>query len=46
MMIVVCPNTVVSKLVFDWIAGREVEASDGDAAVSSSGNLPLLSNVD
>ena len=24
-MIVVCPNTLVSKLVFDWIAGREVE---------------------
>ena len=24
-LIVVCPNTIVSKLVFDWIAGREVE---------------------
>ena len=25
MFIVVCPNTVVSKLVYDWIAGEEVE---------------------
>ena len=24
-MIVVCPNTIVSKLVFDWIAGRDAE---------------------
>ena len=24
-MIVVCPNTVVSKLVYDWIAGQKVE---------------------
>ena len=31
-MIVVCPNTVVSKLVFDWIAGREVEQADGTHA--------------
>jgi type III restriction enzyme len=27
-MIVVCPNTVVSKLVFDWIAGREFHRGD------------------
>ena len=39
--IVVCPNTVVSKLVYDWIAG-------GDAAGTGAfthGKLPLLSNV-
>ncbi len=31
-MIVVCPNTIVSKLVYDWIAGADVERrDDGDA---------------
>jgi type III restriction enzyme len=44
-LIVVCPNTVVSKLVFDWIAGREVELADG-AVRLAPGDLPLLSNVD
>jgi type III restriction enzyme len=44
-LIVVCPNTVVSKLVFDWIAGREVELEDGTTRLAS-GNLPLLSNVE
>jgi type III restriction enzyme len=43
-LIVVCPNTVVSKLVFDWIAGREVELADGPSLLAE-GNLPLLSNV-
>ena len=43
--IVVCPNTVVSKLVFDWIAGREFEGPDGTVRLAK-GNLPLLSNVD
>lgn len=43
-MIVVCPNTVVSKLVYDWIAGYDHETDDGNAG-SRSGNLPLLSNV-
>ncbi|WP_121703490.1 DEAD/DEAH box helicase family protein [Streptomyces sp. E5N298] len=33
--IVVCPNTAVSKLVHDWIAGWE----------RTPGNLPLFSNV-
>ena len=40
-LIVVCPNTVVSKLVYDWIAG-------GAAATTghlTSGELELLSNV-
>jgi type III restriction enzyme len=44
-LIVVCPNTIVSKLVFDWIAGREAEFPDGTNRLVP-GNLPLLSNVD
>lgn len=40
-MIVVCPNTVVSRLVHDWIAGQRVP----DTKLLLSGNLPLLSNV-
>ena len=43
-MIVVCPNTAVSKLVFDWIAGREFEKADGTRQFVP-GNLPLFSNV-
>lgn len=43
-MIVVCPNTSVSKLVYDWIAGTEVERPDGDTALRP-GKLDLLSNV-
>ncbi|MPZ67513.1 MAG: restriction endonuclease [Pseudonocardiaceae bacterium] len=42
--IVVCPNTVVSKLVYDWIAGEEVE-QDGEVVAHRPGNLSLLSNV-
>jgi type III restriction enzyme len=42
--IVVCPNTVVSKLVYDWIAGREVK-QDGGRTVHRPGNLELFSNV-
>jgi type III restriction enzyme len=42
--IVVCPNTVVSKLVYDWIAGEEVEV-DGELIAHKPGNLELLSNV-
>jgi type III restriction enzyme len=43
-LIVVCPNTVVSKLVFDWIGGRVVELNDGTTRLAP-GKLPLLSNV-
>lgn len=43
-MIVVCPNTLVSKLVYDWIAGWEIE-QDGQQRFRP-GNLPLLSNVE
>jgi len=42
--IVVCPNTVVSKLVYDWIAGQQVEQPDGNE-VLRAGALGLLSNV-
>ena len=44
-LIVVCPNTIVSKLVFDWIAGRDAEFPDGTSRLVP-GNLPLLSNVE
>jgi type III restriction enzyme len=44
-MIVVCPNTIVSKLVYDWIAGRDVERDDG-TFIPRSGELPLLANVE
>ena len=42
-MIIVTPNTVVSKLIFDWIAGYEV--TDGELARHVQGQLPLFSNV-
>ena len=41
--IVVCPNTVVSKLVYDWIAGYEVDF--GGKVVHRPGKLELFSNV-
>ncbi|MGH2801412.1 MAG: BPTD_3080 family restriction endonuclease, partial [Thermoleophilaceae bacterium] len=43
--IVVCSNTAVSKLVFDYIAGWERELDDTRRAVQA-GALPLLSNED
>jgi type III restriction enzyme len=43
--IVVCSNTTVSKLVYDWIAGFDRILPDG-ATVPVPGNLPLFSNVD
>ncbi len=42
--IVVCPNTLVSKLVFDWISGFDIEQPDGTTR-PRPGNLDLLSNV-
>lgn len=42
--IVVCANTATSKLVYDWIAGTEVERDDG-ATLPVDGHLPLFSNV-
>lgn len=50
--IVVCPNTVVSKLVYDWIAGQDIEiplsnepTSDDTETRARPGELSLLSNV-
>jgi len=33
--IVVCPNTIVSKLVFDWIGGQDVERPNGQVTYSA-----------
>jgi len=44
-MIVVCPNTVVSKLMYLWISGSDVEGPDGEER-TRAGALPLLSNVE
>lgn len=40
--IVICPNTTVSKMVFDWVAGREGDFNSGVSV--SAGNLALFSN--
>ena len=42
--IVVCNNTNVSKLVFDYVAGWEKKLPDG-SSVLVPGRLPLFSNV-
>jgi len=42
--IVVCNNTNVSKLVFDYIAGWEKQI--GDRTVAQAGNLPIFRNDD
>ena len=42
-MIIVCNNTAVSKLVYDWVAGYEKTLPDGNTVVES-GNLPIFSN--
>jgi len=42
--IVVCNNTSVSKLVFDYVSGWEKELKDG-ATVAVPGKLDLFSNV-
>jgi len=46
--IVVCNNTSVSKLVFDWIAGWEKVNGEGDDArlAIAPGSLKLFSNVE
>ena len=43
--IVVCNNTNVSKLVFDYVAGWEKQLKN-DSTVAVPGKLPLFSNVD
>jgi type III restriction enzyme len=42
--IVVCSNTTVSKLVYDWIAGWKQKQSDGPD-LHREGALPLFGNV-
>lgn len=45
--IVVCQNTAISKLVFEWIAGFERgDAEDGERAGFHAGHLPLFRNYD
>ena len=43
--IVVCNNTTVSKMVYDYIAGWKKEG-DGDSGIFRDGRLGLFSNVD
>jgi type III restriction enzyme len=42
-MIIVCNNTTVSKMVYDWIAGWEKPLNDGGTVVVP-GQLPIFSN--
>lgn len=42
-MIVVTPNTLISKLIYDWIGGYDVR--EGGDTRHIAGNLPLFSNV-
>ena len=42
-MIIVCNNTAVSKLAYDWIAGYEKTLPDGNTVVVPGG-LPIFSN--
>ena len=42
-MIVVCNNTKVSKLVYDWIAGWEKLTANGEKVIVK-GNLPIFNN--
>ena len=42
--IVVCPNTSVSRMVSEWIAGTVIEEADGSRK-STEAHLPLFSNV-
>lgn len=45
--IVVCNNTNVSKLVFDYLAGYETEQTHPDGtAYAAPGKLPIFSNVE
>ena len=42
-MIIVCSNTAVSKLVYDWVAGYEKTLPDGNTVVVQ-GNLQIFNN--
>jgi len=43
--IVVCPNTIVSKLVYDWIAGTQIQVEHG-TTIGKPGKLDLFSNIE
>jgi type III restriction enzyme len=44
---VVCQNTAISKLVFEWIAGFERgDAGEGERAAFHAGHLELFRNYD
>ena len=42
-MIIVCNNTTVSKLVYDWVAGYKKTLPDGNTGVEP-GRLPIFNN--
>ncbi len=45
--VVVCSNTTVSKLVFDWVAGWDTGRTHPDGApLAAAGHLSLFANVD
>lgn len=44
--IVVCQNTAISKLVFEWIAGFETNTDDGARPGFQPGQLKLFQNYD
>jgi type III restriction enzyme len=44
--IVVCANTAVSKLVYEWISGWERIKEDGERHLEQSGHLELFRNYD
>ena len=43
--IIVCQNTIISKLVYDYISGFQ-RRNDDDATTLENGRLPLFRNVD
>jgi type III restriction enzyme len=44
--IVVCNNTAVSKLVYEWISGFERKNEDDEPYMIHAGHLPLFGNFD
>ncbi|WP_316167489.1 MULTISPECIES: BPTD_3080 family restriction endonuclease [unclassified Bradyrhizobium] len=44
--IVVCQNTAISRLVFEYIAGFERDAEEGERAAFHAGHLELFRNYD
>ncbi len=45
-LIVVCNNTLVSKMVYDWISGYEKEIGSGETKIVVPGNLDIFRNED